>query len=235
MVAVASEWGRRDLINQYGIPSEKIVVFSGAAPLDAYRHESLGSNWHSVKRKYLLPERYLFYPAQTFQHKNHINLLRALAHLKNKFGLIVPLVCSGKTTDYFTIIQRSIRNLAIDDQVWFVGFVSTGELVLLYENAEIVVFPSQFEGLGMPLLEAFSSQKPIISSSVTCLPEYGGDGAIYFENDSPESMAMTIKRLWQDPELQRIMISRGKRQLDKYSWANTAHMFRQYYKQCQKK
>jgi glycosyltransferase involved in cell wall biosynthesis len=229
MVAVASRWGKQDLIRQYGLPEQKVQVVPMGAVLSAYPVPS-DEDLAAVRSKYTLPSVFALYPAQTWAHKNHLGLLDALSVLRDRYGLVVPLVASGRLNAFFPSIERRARELRLSEQVSFLGFVSPLELQCLYRLARCVVFPTKFEGLGMPLAEAFSAGTPVASSNVTCLPEAAGDAALFFNPDRAEEMAAAILRLWTDAELRKTLIERGRTRVQRVSWERTARIFRAHYR-----
>ncbi len=228
MVAVASEWGRRDLIAQYGVPSEKIEVIPVAPPTAEYASPSQ-EQCEDVRRRHGLPEAFAFYPAQTWPHKNHLALFAALRILRDR-GERVPLVCSGRQNDFFPTIERRAKDLGLADDVAFLGFVAPVELQALYRLCRCVVFPTKFEGGGFPLLEAFHAGAPIACSNATLLPEQAGDAAVLFDADKPDAIAAAIERLWTDEELRRTLVERGRERVRGFSWDRTARLFRAHYR-----
>jgi glycosyltransferase involved in cell wall biosynthesis len=147
MVVAASSWSKHDLVHHYELPEEKIRVVPAAPVLDAYAIPS-GGDLERLLRKFSLPETFIFYPAQTWAHKNHIGLLEALAMLRDKRRVTVPLVCSGRTNEFFAQIEKRVRGFHLTDQVRFLGFVTPLELQGLYRLCRCMVFPSKFEGWG---------------------------------------------------------------------------------------
>lgn len=229
VVAVASRWGKDDLARHYDVPLEKIAVVPIAAATAAYQPPH-PADVENTRRELGLPEAFAFYPAQTWPHKNHLRLLDALALLRDRDGLRVDLVCSGHRNRFYATIDRRIRELRLSDQVRFVDFVSSGQLQALYELARCLVFPTKFEGWGMPLTEAFRAGLPATCSNVTCLPEQAGDAALLFDPDSPEQIAAALRRLWTDSRLREELGDRGRRRAAAFSWESTARVFRANYR-----
>lgn len=229
MVAVASQWGKRDLIRRYNIPEDKIQEIGIAPVLSAYPVPA-AEDLATVHRKFSLPNAFVFYPAQTWPHKNHLGLLQALATLRQKHGLAVPLVLSGHQNEFFQKIAQRISELGLSSQVHFLGFVSPLELQCLYKLSRCMIFPSLFEGGGLPLLEAFFAGAPTGCSDVTCLPEMAGEAALIFNPTDPEEMAKIILRLWTDETLRRTLVKRGQKRVAQFSWDRTARLFRAHYR-----
>ena len=229
IVVAMSSWGRTDLIRQYGLPAEKVVVVPGAPVLTAYPTPG-GADLSAVAGKFELPEAFLFYPAATWPHKNHLGLLQALSILRDQHALRVPLVCSGLQNAFFHKIERHVRNLGLQDQVRFLGFVTPLELHCLYVLCKCVVFPSKFEGFGLPVIESQLAGAPVACSSVTSLPELAGDAALAFDPEKPEEIAEATLRIWRDETLRRTLAERGRTNAARFSWERTACIFRAYYR-----
>ena len=173
---------------------------------------------------------FLLYPAQTWPHKNHIGLLEALALIRDREGVTIPLVCPGKQNRHFARIEARTRELGLEASTRFPGFVSTLELRGLYELATALVFPSRFEGWGLPVCEAFSAGLPVASSSATSLPDLVGDAGLLFDPTEPDQIADTVLRLWRDPVLRQTLAERGRERGAQFSFDHTARLFRAHYR-----
>src|SRR6266496_3206637 len=154
MVAVASNFVRKDLLNQYHLPEDKVKVITFAPIVSAYL-EPTASDLDSLRKKYSLPDKFVFYPAQTWPHKNHIGLLKALAFLRDTMGIKITAVFSG-TKYKFDLIEKTMKELRLDDDAIFLGFVSPLELRGLYKICRCVVIPTKHEAGSFPLWEAFA-------------------------------------------------------------------------------
>jgi len=228
-VAVMSYWGKQDLIKHYGLAPDKVIVVPGASVLSANSAPSI-DEIRAVQHKYSLPDDFVFYPAQTWAHKNHLGLLQALGILREHHNLTMHVVCSGKQNDFFPSIERQIRTQGLVAHMHFLGFITPLELRCLYRSCRFMVFPSKFEGFGLPIIEAFSEGAPVACSNATCLPEIAGDAALLFDPDDPEEIAETIYRLWMDETLRQELIGRGRKRATWFSWERTAHIFRAHYR-----
>ena len=229
LVSVPSSWVKRDLIHQYGLPEEKIKVIPPAPPLDLYPRPA-AADLESARRKFCLPEAFAFYPARTWAHKNHLGLIEAARILRERYGLSISFVFSGAPTAFYQRIRRQVRKLRMDDQVRFLGFVSPFDLQCLYRLSRCMLFPSRFEGFGLPLVEAFSAGVPTACSNVTSLPEVAGDAALFFNPEDPVEIANAIRRLWNEEGLRTELIDRGRRVAARLTWDRTARIFRAHYR-----
>lgn len=228
LVVTATRWTKADIVSQFGVPASKIAVVRRGAD-DATssgelrRMEGLGS--------LELPERFALYPAKTWAHKNHNRLFQALARLRDMENLIIPLVCTGKPIDAnAAAIRQSLRDLRLEDQVMFTGFLDERSMQQLFMRADLMIFPSLFEGLGIPVLEAMTAGLPVACSRASCLPEIGGDAAVYFDPYSVEDIAAQVAEVWQDADLRSKLIKDGHENIAAYNWTEAARSFRVLYK-----
>jgi glycosyltransferase involved in cell wall biosynthesis len=228
MVAVASTWTKHDVETQYGLPPNKVCVVPFAPPTAAYQ-EPGQQEATSIRRRLGTPDSYILYPAQTWPHKNHSGLMRAIALLRSQ-GLVVPLVAPGQQNEHFAALEQLVFELDLCDQVVWPGFVSPTDLLALYAGATAVVIPSRFEAASAPLWEAFRAGVPAACSNVTSLPEQAGDAALIFDPDDVDGMAAAIRQLWTDPTLRSSLVERGRARIADLSWDGTARMFRAHYR-----
>ena len=228
MVAVASSWTRADVIREMGLPAEKVRVVPWAPPIDVIP-EPRPTETAKVKSALKLPDRFVFYPAQTWPHKNHIGLLRAL-HIIRSRGVTVPLVLSGRRNQAASIVDGVVHQLGMEDQVHWLGFVEPGVLRTVFRMSAAVIIPSKFEAASGPLWEAFALGVPAACSNVTSLPEQAGDAALIFDPNQPDEIADAILRLWTDEALCRSLAERGRDRLTDFSWDRTARHFRAHYR-----
>ncbi len=191
-----------------------------------HRQEDL----REIRERLGLPSRFVFYPAQTWPHKNHLKLIEAIAELRRQ-GLVVNLVCSGTRNEHYARIGKRVAELNLGGQVWFVDYVTPTELRCLYRLARGVVIPSKFEAGSFPLWEAFHSRTPAACSNVTSLPLQAGDAALLFDPDDVQAMAQAVFQLWTDDAVCARLVRLGERQVQLFTWSRTARHFRALYRQ----
>jgi glycosyltransferase involved in cell wall biosynthesis len=224
-VVAPSNWVREDVVAQFETPSDRAYCIRHSSPTEAY-DEVPPDVIEEVTRKHLLPPVFALFPGQTWPHKNHVRLVQAINLIRQRSGRDIHVVCSGKQNDYFPTIEREMGELGVNDLFHFVGFVSPTELRALYRLADFVVYPSLFEGGGFPLLEAFREDVAITCSSVTCLPEYGGDAVLPFEPTRVESIADAIERMSLDITLKEDLRRKGRLRIRSFSWDLAARSYR---------
>ena len=207
-ILVDSEIGRQQIIESYGVDRAKIFVLPFVPP------PYLGhSSDPDVRSKYGLPERYLFYPAQFWEHKNHLRLIEAVSKLKAS-GILVKLVLSGEPkNNYARVIQR-IRELRLEDDVHILGYVPNEDMVGLYRSATGTVFVSLIGPTNIPPLEAMALGSPLVVSNAYAMPDQVGDAALLIDPKSVDDIAEKMALVWTDENLRRDLQRRG--------WARSA-------------
>jgi glycosyltransferase involved in cell wall biosynthesis len=171
----------------------------------------------------------MIYPAVTWPHKNHAVIPRALARLKEQGARPPAVLFTGAATDFQSKLQTLAESLGVASEVRFLGFVTTSQLQVLFRLARAMIFPSKFEGLGLPVLEAFRAELPVISSNATVLPEVAGDAVLYFDPNSPEQLAEAIEMLRGSEALRKDLMRRGQTLLQRYSADLAADHFASLY------
>ena len=229
MVAAAATWVRDDLIKQFDLPEEKVQVVPLAPILTEYAEPS-AQDLAAVRAKYQLPEHFILYPAQTWPHKNHLRLVEALAILRERHGLVVPLAACGRQNEFFATIERRATELGVRSQMHFVDFIPGFDVQCLYRLCRAVVIPTLFEAASGPLNDAFLAGAPAACSNVTALPCQAGDAALVFDPHEPAAIARAIRQLWTDDTLRATLASRGRERVAQFSWDKTARHFRAHYR-----
>ena len=217
-VLTISEFSKGSLSEHYGVSPEKICVAPLCADPRFYR-----AGESACRPAAMLPEgKFLFYPANRWHHKNHDTLLRALRFLAVEKGIKLSLVLTGyDVADGYPVLQKAAE-YGVAEQVFPVGYVSVEELAWLYRHAEMMVFPSLFEGFGLPLVEAMASGCPVACSGAGSMPEVGADAVEYFNPQSVEELAAAIERVCQNTVLREILIHRGRVRAAAFSPARLA-------------
>ncbi len=218
-VIAVSECTRRDLITAYGLPPEKItVIHEAAAPRFRIQPPEAIAD---VRTRYNLPDRYLIFVSTIEPRKNLTRLLAAFETLRAE-DLTDALVIVGRrgwlTDDFFAALERSPAR----DAVIFPGYVPDDDLPAIYAGAQVSVFPSLYEGFGLPVLEAMACGVPVATSTASSIPEVGGDAALYFDPTSVDEIIETTRNLLRDTALCEEMRARGLTQAARFSWRRAA-------------
>lgn len=181
-----SDFTKRSLVELLGFPPDDIQV----VPCLSADLPRLGVRPEGIPFK-----NFAFFPADDYPHKNHARLVEALAFLSSK-GITVPLICTGSRVSNGAWLETAAGKKL---PVWHAGRLSRENVRWLYEHATLLVFPTLFEGFGIPLLEAFRLGVPVVCSNITSLPEVAGGAAEYCDPFDTKSIAAAIERVWSDP------------------------------------
>jgi len=229
-VVTGSQFVKRDVADRYEISADKIQVIPWSPPATV-RHEFTEKEASAVFEKYDCPPRpFALYPAMTWEHKNHIRLLEAVALLRERDGLKINVVCTGHKNSFYPQIERRLRDLRLDGQIKFTGIVDYKELKLLYRTAQFVVIPTLFEAASGPLFEAWQHGAPAACSSVTSLPEQAAGAALFFDPFSVEEIADAIKKMSSDENLRAELVARGVSRLENFDPERTSKAYRAVYR-----
>ena len=224
-VVAISSWVKQDIVHQYQIDPTRIQVINWAPPTQIHQTPT-PLFIDSVLNKYSLKQPFALFPAMTRRHKNHLRLLEAFALLRQQRRITPNLVCTGFQNDFWPTIEKRMNELNLNEQVRFLGMVDPDELRAFYRAAEFLIFPTLFEGAGMPVLEAWQDNTPVTCSRVTSLPELARDAALLFDPLSVESIAEAVGRMHMDSDLRVNLRTRGSCRLQDFSWEHTAKQYR---------
>jgi glycosyltransferase involved in cell wall biosynthesis len=219
-----SEVGKEDILEYYGpfgVTEDRVKVLpfipASYLSVDLPKSERI-----RVRAAYQLPERYLFYPAQFWPHKNHARIIRALSLLKREHSLTIPIVFCGSYGD--EIREQTWRELVslsgeleLAKQVSFLGFLPDEDMSALYAEARALVMPTFFGPTNIPVLEAWGFGCPVLTSDIRGIREQVGDAALLADPRSVEDIAAGILRLWTDDDLHQTLTERGRRRLAAYT------------------
>lgn len=227
-IIVSAGFTRDCLVERYGISSEKIqVIHTGYAP--QYRVVDDQDSLQQIRQKYRLDRPFMYYPAATWPHKNHLTLLKALKILAERHGFDGELLLTGIAMQSQEAIASDIQRLGLGNRVKLLGYLPANELPLLYNLARLLVFPSLFEGFGIPLVEAMACGCPIICAESSSLPEVAGDAGVLFNPRDPEELAGKIWQLWHNDAGLQAMAERGIQRAKLFTWEETARKTVQVY------
>lgn len=219
-----SEQTKRDLIRYFAVSEEKIkVVYQAINPIFFEQKEP--EEKKRLQEKYHLPERFLLTVGTIEPRKNLLALLEGMVASRIK----VPLVVVGKPTSYQLKVHSYLEANPERLQVVFLSGVEDSELAVLYQLAEVMIYPSLFEGFGLPVAEAQASGCPVITSDTSSLPETGSDAAIYIDPAKPDTIGQAIVSLLADKNLREPMIAKGKINAQRFTSENFATQLKQLY------
>lgn len=209
-VVVSYDHVKYDIIKYFKVSNEKVNV----CPLPYQKISLVKPSFleeQEYEQKYKWCDSFLLYPAQTWEHKNHLSLIKSLEILEKKYDKSVNLICTGrKNPDFFPIIENYLLQSSVAHKINFADIVPEQELYWLYKNCSLVVIPTLYEAGSFPLLEAMSLQAPVICSSVTSLPQTIQDLRFVFDPLDIEQMAKLIIQMLENQELRQENLNNGK-------------------------
>jgi len=219
-IATVSEYSKSDIANTYHINPEKIdVVYNGAGsifkPLPLTEKEA-------TKQKFSQGNEYFFFIGTLHPRKNLVNLFKAFDLFKRNTSGSTKLLLAGARMWWTDEIRLAYEGMEYRDDVIFTGRVTDIELALLMASALALTYVSYFEGFGIPILEAFHCDTPVITSNVTSMPEVAGNAAVLIDPFSITSIADAMQKVASDEGFRKKMIAEGRKQREQFSWERTA-------------
>jgi len=216
-----SEYTRRTIIEKYNIPAHKTQTIH--LGINKIFHFPVGPETiNNIRQTYRLPEKFIFFPANAWPHKNHIRLFEAMKLLKQKYHITCKLVLSGILKSEQATLRSLIRQAGISEDIHILGYVPYQDLPGIYAAATTLVFPSLFEGFGIPVLEAMACGCPVICSNTTSLPELAGEAALLIDPLDVAQMAEAIYNIVTSKTLRSTLQTKGLEQVKFFSWRHTA-------------
>ena len=232
LIVTDSEHSKHDIIRHLRVPEEKIrVIYLGYDPPQKQDHDPQRAQ--ALLRTFGITKPYLLFVGAIEPKKNLERLVEAFQMLRAKYarGNELQLVLAGGESWLAAGLHRKVRELQLERQVIFTGFVPDEDLAVLYKKAETFVFPSIYEGFGLPVLEAMSCGTPVVTSNVSSLPEIAGDAGMLVDPYHPKSICEGILRVLEDRSKREEMIRFGDRQAQRFSWRKSAEKTWQVYEE----
>ena len=230
MIVAVSENTKSDLMRLYGVPQEKIVmIYEGCAQNSKFQipNSKINSNIKNpglnIQSKFKIQNsKFLLFIGRLEERKNVVRIIEAFGILKETYQIPHQLVLAGKPGYGYQNIKYQISNIKYRDEIVESGYVSEEEKWELLKHADVFVFPSLYEGFGIPVLEAQSVGTPVVTSSIASLPEVAGEGAVFVDPLSVESIAEGVWEVLSDAKLRDGIIDSGKRNVERFSWKGCA-------------
>jgi len=222
-VITISESSKRDILEYAHVPEEKVTVTPLAANPEVYHPGDPDRALSLLSPKYKLRRPFILYTSR-IEHpgKNHAGLIRAFARLKREDQIPHQLVLAGSDWDRAAEVHRIAEETGCGADILFPGFVAGADLPLFFQAADVFVFPSLYEGFGLPILEAMSCGKPVACSNVSSMPEVAGDAAMLFDPYQEDSIATAIRSIITETDLRQRLADRGLERSKQFSWSKTA-------------
>lgn len=220
-IITISQATRNDLITTYSVAPDKIIVAPCAVDTKRYKPTKLTER---ILSKYNLPEKYVLYLGTIEPRKNLKRLVDAYASLPQKLKDEYPLVLAGGKGWNDGPILKSITEARKNSTIIQTGYIDEADIPALYSGATLFLYPSNYEGFGMQILEAMACNTPVLTGKNSSLPEVGGNAAYYVNEKSVVSIASGIKELLENEVLRRNLVKKGQKQIKKFSWEKSAQV-----------
>jgi glycosyltransferase involved in cell wall biosynthesis len=220
VIATVSEFSKQDILSHYKLPPEKIhIVFNAVRQIFMPIPEDEKSR---VKYQYTDGKEFFLYAGAIHPRKNLLNLLKAFSVFKKRQGSNFKLVLAGRLAWKNDKFIDSLKSYKYRDDVVLTGYLNEKELASIMASAYALVYPSLFEGFGVPVLEAMRCAVPVITSAGTSMEEIAGDAALLADPHDHKDIAEKMMRLFKDEDLRKQLIEKGKTVFPRYSWEETA-------------
>lgn len=222
-IIAISEQTKRDIIDYLKVPEEKIeVIYQGCH--QAFKEQQTAEFIQKTKEKFNLPERFILNVGTIEERKNLLNIVKSIDKTE------IPLVVVGRKTKYFSKIEQYIKKNKLEKQIYFLEGVSMDELAVIYKLSDIFVYPSRFEGFGIPIIEALFSKTVVITSNTSCLPEAGGKDSVYIDPENYLDLKAKIEFLWDSESERKRRADKGFEFVQKFNDENIAKAIMNLYK-----
>jgi len=221
-VLTPSEFSKRSIINSYRLDENKVVALPNGVS-SAYRPIPRETAQRYVRSSLHLPVPFILSVSDLQPRKNHLGLIRAFECLtRDHPHLPHHLVLVGKETWYAPVVRAAAKNSAVGHRIHFTGFVSDEELLQLYGACDVFVYPSFYEGFGLPIIEAMACARAVACSNTSAMPEVADSAALLFDPNSQEEIVRALRDLLFNPELRSRMERLGAQRAAMFSWERTA-------------
>lgn len=216
-ILTVSEASKRDILRFFPMPSEKVDVIYNAID-DRFRTPPDEMQMQRVRERYQLHDRFLLYSGNVKPHKNLERLIDAFHRLRLNGFADIKLLITGSEISRYSTLRRAVHRYNLHKHVRFLGYQSANTLASLYRLADAFVFPSLYEGFGLPPLEALASGTPVLTSNVSSLPEVMNGAALLIDPYDPESIAEGLAEILSNDVLRSTLIERGLARAAMFSW-----------------
>ena len=221
-IITISQFSKSEIIKYMGVNEEKIHVISLGIDNKYYHSDHTQSEIENVKKKYGLAQDYFFYQGTIEPRKNLKRLIQAYGKMQGKGENIPELVLAGKKGWLYDEIFEEVNKLHLNNVVKFLGYIDLEDISKLMRGAVAFVYPSLYEGFGLPPLEAMASGAPVITSNVASLPEVVGDAGILVDPMNVDQIAEAMLYLAEDKKMQGVLSEKGIERAKKFRWEDSA-------------
>lgn len=233
-IITISQSSKRGLIERLKMDPDKIeIVYPGVDPL--FYQESFDiTRAESIRKKYQLPSQYILYMGTLEPRKNIERIIESFVSFRvnsQVLGKEFKLVLAGKKGWLYHSIFEKVKAYGLEQEVIFTDYVEEKDKPILYRLASLFMFPSLYEGFGIPVLEAMASGVPVITSNSSSLPEVAGEAAVLVDPYDVEGMAVAMEKVLSEETLRQALIGQGYKQIQKFNWEDSANQLYEIYKE----
>jgi glycosyltransferase involved in cell wall biosynthesis len=227
-ILTVSESSRRDIVRYFKVPPEKVVVIYNALD-ERFGAEPRPEEIARVRERFQLDHGFVLYVGNIKPHKNLVRLIEAFEALRRDGFDELKLLIIGDEITKWPELRRAVHRYKLHKHVRFLGFQSEETLAILYRLAAVFVFPSLYEGFGLPPLEAMASGTPVVTSNLSSLPEVAGDAALLVDPYDVAAIRDAIRRVLTEPALREDLRRKGLVRAKQFSWEQSVSRTRQIY------
>lgn len=218
-VVAVSEATKKDLVKLFELNPEKIDVVANAVDIKLYKPKALTNE---IRNKYNLPKKYLLYLGNIEPRKNIKGIIEAYSMLPNEISSKYKLVLAGGRGWNQGEINNALKQSAKKDKIIFTGYIDDRDKPEIYAGADIFLFPSHYEGFGLPILEAMACEVPVITADNSSLKEVAGNAALYVDSKRPKELAEAIIKILENKNIRNDLVKKGTLRAIDFSWKKSA-------------
>ncbi|MDP3900116.1 MAG: glycosyltransferase family 1 protein [bacterium] len=221
-VITISEFSRQEIMKYYNLPAEKITVTHLSCDQDMYRVISDRAEINKTLEAYNIDRPYLLFVGRLEKKKNIVNLIKAFSILKKEYQISQKLILIGNKGYGWPEAKKIIEENSLQKDIIMPGYVQQASLPFLYNAADVFVFPSNYEGFGIPILEAFACGTPVVASDSASMPEVAGEAASMVNPEKVEEIALAINKVLTSDSFRKELSEKGLAQAQKFNWEKCA-------------
>jgi len=234
MITTVSEFSKQEIVKKVEVPAEKIKVIPNGLREPTKPSDAIENH---LEERFLLQNGFILDVGGIHERKNLVRLIHAFSKLVNQHGYSGKLLVTGSVSNNPYLIKMkkrcdaAVKETRMEKKVIFTGFIPDEELDSLLRRADFLVYPSPYEGFGMPIIEAMQVGTPVITSNITGTAEVAGDAAIFVDPYNIDEIASGMSKLLHDHKLRAELNRKGIERASSYSWTKTAEMYLELYEE----
>ena len=229
LIITISESAKNDIIKNLGVSENKIEIVHPGIDLESYSKKYDKEELEKIRKKYNLPSKYILYLGTIEPRKNIERTIKAFIKYKKEVKDDLKFVIVGGKGWKYDNIMKLIESMGTD--IIITGYIDEEDKVPIYKLAQIFVFPSLYEGFGMPILEAMAAKTPVITSNISSMPEVAGNAGMLVDPFNENEIFEAYKKILSDDELKKEMVQKGLEQAKKFEWKKSVEMLEKIYEE----